>query len=137
MRYGGVHRVVVKRRLGRWSYYGDYRFVPVRNLSVSEWNELSVQVSAMYVWRWKAVIINKYVLQDRGMWAAFLLKSASKAMQMRVAFSKFTGREASSRDLEQYHATLVESAVTVNDALYVWSLGLAVSDTKNNVSSMH
>lgn len=49
MRYEGVHRVVVKRTVGRWSYYGDYRLLPVRNFSVSEWNALSVQVSILSV----------------------------------------------------------------------------------------
>lgn len=71
------------------------------------------------------------------MWAGFLLTSSSRAMQMRVAFSKATGREASNSDIEQYRETLLQSTVTVSDALYVWSLGLAVSDKRPDVYALH
>lgn len=49
MRFGGLHRLVVKRRMGRWSYYGDYRLLPLRTLSTSEWNALCVQVCILMV----------------------------------------------------------------------------------------
>lgn len=56
--FEGVIRVIVKRRAGRWSYFGDYRYLRVRSLTSEEWNASSIEVCIVST-------ISKF-LSDRG-----------------------------------------------------------------------